>query len=119
MPILISRTGGVTKIIACMAIGANRRTTSERKTTLVNTSREIARSSLGCVGDARAGVFGIKKERATLTDTKDRVMTLGPWMAYVRTREQRKHVWQCPAHPEWQVGLRTGKQGPQESRRPS
>jgi len=77
MPVLISRMGGATKIIACKAIGANRRATSERKTTLVNTSKEIARSSLDCVGVARAGAFGIKKERATLTDVKHGVMTPG------------------------------------------
>ena len=73
IPVLISRTGETTKIIACMAIGAKRRATSERKTTPVNTRREIARSSLDSVGDVRDGVFGIKKERATLTGMKHRV----------------------------------------------
>lgn len=62
-----------------MATGANRSATSERKTILVNTSREIAASSLGCVGDARAGAFGIKKEMAMLTNVRFRVGTL--WLA--------------------------------------
>jgi hypothetical protein len=70
MPVLINRTGEATKIIACTAIGANRRATSERKTTPVNTRREIARSSLGSVGDVRDGAFGINKERAMLTGVK-------------------------------------------------
>lgn len=69
-PVLISRWDGTTKIIACRAIGANKKATSERKTTLVNTSRDTARSSLGSVADVRVGVFGIKKERATLTGVK-------------------------------------------------
>lgn len=93
VPVLISRTGGTTKIIACMAIGASRRATSERKTTPVNTSREIAKSSLGSVGDARAGEPGIRKERATLTGVRHGVRTLCLRRAYARTREQRKHVW--------------------------
>jgi len=78
MPVLISRTGETTKIIACMEIGAKRRATSERKTTPVNTRREIARSSLGSVGDVRDGAFGIKKERATLTGMKHGVRTVVP-----------------------------------------
>jgi len=53
-----------------MAIGTNSSATSERKTTPVNTSREIAASSLDRVGDARAEELGIRKEVATLTGHK-------------------------------------------------
>ena len=60
MPLLTTRDGG-TKSIAWRATGANRSATSERKTTLVNTSKVIAVRSLGCVGDARAGALGIRK----------------------------------------------------------
>ena len=69
-PVLISRTNGTTKITACRTIGASKKATSERKITLVNTSRDTARSSLGSVVDVRVGAFGIKKERATLTGVK-------------------------------------------------
>jgi hypothetical protein len=60
-PLLITRKGGTKKSIAWMATGANRRAISERKTILVNTSRDIAASSFGCVGDPRAGALGIRK----------------------------------------------------------
>ena len=93
MPLLITREGGAENIIAWMATGAKRSTTSERKAILVNTSKEIAASSLGCVGDARAGVFGIKKEIATLTDVRLRVNVLCSRRTDPRTGEQCKHVW--------------------------
>jgi hypothetical protein len=85
MPVLITRKGGTTKSIAWMAIGADRRATSERKTTPVNTSREIAASSLGCVGDARAGALGIKKERARLADSRCEVSRCGSQGVDTRT----------------------------------
>ena len=69
-PALINGTNGTTKTIPHRAIGTNKKPTSERKTTPVNTSRDTARRSLDPVGDARAGVFGIKKERATLTSAR-------------------------------------------------
>jgi len=59
-----------------MAIGASRRAISERKTTPVNTSREIATSSLDCVGSVRAGALGIKNERATLASIRQGVRKL-------------------------------------------
>lgn len=67
MPVLITRKGATEERIAWKTTGANRNATSERKTMLVNTSRDTAARSLECVGDARAGAFGIKKEMATLT----------------------------------------------------
>lgn len=67
IPVLITRKGGTTKSIAWRATGANRSATSERKTTAVNTSREIAASSLDCVENPRAVEFGINKETARFT----------------------------------------------------
>ena len=67
IPVLTTWKSGTEKTIAWRATGANRSATSERKTILVNTSRDIAARSLGRFGDARAGALGIKKEMATLT----------------------------------------------------